>query len=185
MTSLLPPPPPKLQSQVQAAMSRLRAPMAWCKKLLRRQLARALSAPYLLPDGNSWNRSCPGWDHVCNDPPGSGDKPLSEYLLQGRQLAPIHSPSIADDDTIQTSLLVLGGAAIPDWKREAQHTFYDGPVELYLDLTPWAKLLQLPEEVHSLLRLLQDGVGVCVPAQRRGDDYSENWSCRRFLLANH
>ena len=95
------------------------------------------------------------------------------YLLQGRQLAPKNSPSTADD-TIQTSLLVLGGAAIPDSKREAQHTFYDGPVELYQDLTPWAKLLQLQEEVHSLLRLLRDGVGVCLPAQPRGDNYSEN-----------
>jgi len=40
------------------------------------------------------------------------------------------------DDTVQTSVLVLGGSAIPDWKREAQYIFYDGPIELYQNLTP-------------------------------------------------
>ena len=72
---------------------------------------------------------------VCNGPPGSGGRPLSEYFLQRRQLVPNNSPSIPDV-TVQTSLLVLGGAAIPDWKQEAHHAFYEGPVELYQDLTP-------------------------------------------------
>ena len=32
------------------------------KKLPLRRWVHALSARYLLPDGNSWNRSCAGWD---------------------------------------------------------------------------------------------------------------------------
>jgi len=49
---------PRSQSQVQAAMSRLRAPMAQWKKLPLRWLVCALSTLHLLPDGNIWNRSC-------------------------------------------------------------------------------------------------------------------------------
>ena len=52
---------------------------------------------------------------VCNDLPGSGNRPLSEYLIQKRQLMPDDSPSIPDD-TVQTCLLVLGDDATPDWK---------------------------------------------------------------------
>ena len=62
-------------------------------------------------------------------------KPFSKHLLQRRQLAPDDLPGISDD-TVQTSVLVLGGSAIPDWKRETRHAFYDGPVELYQNLTP-------------------------------------------------
>ena len=72
---------------------------------------------------------------ICNGPPGSGRRALSEYFLQKRQLLLNNSHSISDD-TLQTSLLVLGGAAIPDWKQEAHHAFYESPVELYRDLTP-------------------------------------------------
>ena len=52
---------------------------------------------------------------VCNDLPGSGNRPLSEYPIQKRQLMPDDSPSIPDD-TVQTCLLVLGDDATPDWK---------------------------------------------------------------------
>ena len=54
---------PRSQSRVQAAMWRLRAPR-W-NKLTFRRLVRAFTALYLLPDSNSWNRSCAG----------SGDRP--------------------------------------------------------------------------------------------------------------
>ena len=40
------------------------------------------------------------------------------------------------DDTVQTSLPVLCGADLPDWKQEAQHAHCGGPVELYEDLKP-------------------------------------------------
>ena len=62
---------------------------------------------------------------VCSDPSASGDRPLSECR---RQQAPNDSPGFPDV-TVHTSLLVLCGAATPDWKREAQHAFYDGPVK--------------------------------------------------------
>ena len=52
---------------------------------------------------------------VCSDPSGSGDRPLDEYLLQRRQLAPDDWPGIPDD-TVQTSVAVLGGGARPGWK---------------------------------------------------------------------
>ena len=42
--------------------SRLRAPMAWWKKLLLSRLVRAFSTQYLLREGKSWNRSLAGWD---------------------------------------------------------------------------------------------------------------------------
>ena len=51
---------------------------------------------------------------VCNDLPGSGDRPLSEHL-QRSQFVLDDSPSILND-RVQTSILVLGGAAIPGWK---------------------------------------------------------------------
>ena len=51
---------------------------------------------------------------VCNDLPGSGDRPLNEHL-QRSQFVLDDSPSILND-TVQTSFLVLGGVAIPDWK---------------------------------------------------------------------
>ena len=50
-------------------------------------------------------------------PPGSGNRPLDEHL-QIRQLGPNDSVVIPDD-TVETSLLAVGGAAIPDWKLEA------------------------------------------------------------------
>ena len=68
---------------------------------------------------------------VCNDPPGSGDRPFDVHL-QRRKLTHDNSPGIPDG-MVETPLLVLGGAAIPDWKREAQHAFYDIPAELYED----------------------------------------------------
>ena len=46
---------------------------------------------------------------VCSDPPGSGDRPLSEYLLQIRQLTPNGFSGIPDD-RVEMSLSVLGGA---------------------------------------------------------------------------
>ena len=64
-----PPPPPThthtasvTKSQVQTAMSWLRTPMMQWKKPSLRQFVHALSALYLLPDSNSWNRSCAGLD---------------------------------------------------------------------------------------------------------------------------
>ena len=53
------------------------------------------------------------------------------YLQRGK-LTHNNSSGIPDD-MVETPLLVLGGAAIPDWKRETQHAFYDIPVELHED----------------------------------------------------
>ena len=68
---------------------------------------------------------------VCNDPPGSGDRPFDVYLQRGKLT--YNNSSGIPDDMVETPLLVLGGAALPDWKWEAQHAFYDIPVELYED----------------------------------------------------
>ena len=72
---------------------------------------------------------------VCNDPSGSGDRPFDEHLPK-RQLATDDLSAGIPDDTVQTSLLVLCGAGLPDWKQEAQHAHCGGPVELYEDLKP-------------------------------------------------
>ena len=71
------------------------------------------SAPYqyLLPDSNSWTRSCAGtWDRSAMIRLDLATDRLVNISYQRRQLARDDSPGIPDD-TVHTSLPVLGGAA--------------------------------------------------------------------------
>ena len=78
---------PRSQSQVHAAMSRLRAPMVRWKKLPLRRLVRALSVP---PPRRQQLEQVMRWvGPVCNDPPGSGDRPL----FSGCSALPTLTPS--------------------------------------------------------------------------------------------
>ena len=91
------------QPQVQTVKSRLRAPRVWWKKLPLRRLARALSAPYLLPDGKSWNRSCAGWDRSAVIGLDLATDRLMTTSSRARSLALSVSSDIPDD-TVETSL---------------------------------------------------------------------------------
>ena len=63
----------------------------------------------------------------------------------------------------------------PHTSRERQPALYDSPLELHENFVQKADLLQLTEEVHSPLCLLQGGVDVRRPDQPRRDDGNQKF----------
>ncbi|MEQ2311516.1 hypothetical protein AMECASPLE_020825 [Ameca splendens] len=79
--------------------------------------------------------------------------PGGMQFLKRRKIAPNH-PLCRTNDALQPALVPDGGSRLPDGDGGGKDGLNDGGVELHHNSLWKPELLQLPQEVHSLLCLL-------------------------------
>ena len=152
-------------------------------------------------DGKSWNRSGAGWDRsgkirldlatdcLMNISREDSSHPtVRPAFLMTTRLSPnskhCFTTSFLEEDTGKRcsecglSLLVLGGAAISDWKREAHSTL--SVVALYNCTRISRRMVNCfscrRRYILCCAFSVQDGADVRPPVQPRGDDHTQKLS---------
>ncbi|MEQ2248413.1 hypothetical protein ILYODFUR_018925 [Ilyodon furcidens] len=108
--------------------------------------------------------------------PCSPPSPGGMQFLEKRKTAANH-PLCKVNDMLQPALVPDGGSIVPDGDGGGENGLCDGGVEV--QHCYWqAELLQLPQEVHSLVSLLGEAGDVQLPlagAQETKGDHNGNW----------
>lgn len=107
---------------------------------------------YCLPDANSWNRWCPGWD--------ASFRMLWALLWQWDLRAPLGEKSTADDllccadDPLERCLFLSSAADKPHWHAICQYTLNRTSIEGHQQLLDYRVLFfQYSQEAEPLLFL--------------------------------
>ena len=133
-----------------------------------------LDRPQPLSRGECCEQVMTGMGGVGHDLLCSSQCPGAVQILEGWEVVPNHLFSPADD-TLQSTFVLDSSSSVPDADGGGEDGLNDGSVEVHHHCLWQVEFLQLPQEVHPLLCLLDEGADVLLPFEVLGDDGTQEF----------